>query len=239
MQARSLKGLLILLAILLIGGCGGNHSGSESGTPQFPGLNKIQHIVFMVKENRTFDNYFGTFPGADGATSGTLSNGQTIPLGHTPDRTPADICHSWRCALTAMDGGKMDQFDKLPGAIQNGVDIAYTQMTEADIPNYFAYAHNFTLADHMFSSLHGPSFPNHLYTIAAQSGGVINNPSAGPWGCDAPSGTTVQVLLSNGQITPQYPCFDFATLGDSLQAANISWKSYAPPGNVWNAYDAV
>jgi phospholipase C len=243
MQARSLKGLLILLAILLIGGCGGNHSGSESGTPQFPGLNKIQHIVFMVKENRTFDNYFGTFPGADGATSGTLSNGQTIPLGHTPDRTPADICHSWRCALTAMDGGKMDQFDKLPGAIQNGVDIAYTQMTEADIPNYFAYAHNFTLADHMFSSLHGPSFPNHLYTVAAQSGGAIGLPNASEWGCDAPSGTTVTILNPDGSMGQDFPCFDFQTLADRLEAAGISWRYYAPSpgqsGYIWSAFDAI
>ena len=51
---------------------------------------KIQHIVYILKENRSFDNYFGTFPGADGATSGTISTGDVIPLGHTPDATPRD-----------------------------------------------------------------------------------------------------------------------------------------------------
>jgi Phosphoesterase family len=45
---------------------------------------KIKHIVFIVKENRTFDNYFGTFPGANGATSGMISTGEVIPLGHAP-----------------------------------------------------------------------------------------------------------------------------------------------------------
>jgi phospholipase C len=52
------------------------------------GMDKIKHIVFIVKENRTFDNYFGTFPGANGATSGMISTGEVIPLGHAPDMTP-------------------------------------------------------------------------------------------------------------------------------------------------------
>src|ERR1700730_14993102 len=55
------------------------------------GIEKIQHIVFIIKENRTFDNYFGTFPGADGATTGVISTGQVRPLGHLPDKTPRDI----------------------------------------------------------------------------------------------------------------------------------------------------
>src|SRR5438128_1423661 len=49
---------------------------------------KIQHIVFIVKENRSFDNYFGTFPGADGATTGVISTGEEIALGQTPDTLP-------------------------------------------------------------------------------------------------------------------------------------------------------
>src|SRR5262249_42606829 len=98
------------------------------------GLRKIQHIVYIIKENRTFDNYFGKFPGADGATSGTISTGRVIPLGQAPDRTPRDIDHSWQAALKAMDGGKMDQFDLIGGGNQNGDFLAYTQYTEADIP---------------------------------------------------------------------------------------------------------
>src|SRR6202011_1700382 len=75
------------------------------------GIQKIQHIVFLIKENRSFDNYFGTFPGADGATTGKISTGDVIPLGHTPDRTPHDLCHSWFCATQSIDGGNMDRFD--------------------------------------------------------------------------------------------------------------------------------
>src|SRR5260221_12794377 len=53
----------------------------------------IQHIVYIIKENRSFDNYFGTFPGAAGATSGLMSTCERILLGHTPDRTTRDLCH--------------------------------------------------------------------------------------------------------------------------------------------------
>jgi len=208
------------------------------------GLRKIQHIVYIIKENRTFDNYFGKFPGADGATSGTISTGRVIPLGQAPDRTPRDIDHSWQAALKAMDGGKMDQFDLIGGGNQNGDFLAYTQYTEADIPNYFAFASNFVLADHMFSSLHGPSFPNHLYTVGAQSGGAINNPtSSGVWGCDAPDTSSVQVMDNVGNITRQFPCFDFQTIADTLEARGLTWKYYSPmkgeSGYIWSALDAI
>jgi len=239
-----------MMAGILIAGCGGgSHQSSAPSGPSTPGqnpgpagLNQIQHVVFIIKENRTFDNYFGTFPGADGATSGVMSNGQQVPLTHEPDSLPHDLCHLWQCAIDAIAGGKMNGFN-----IDNG-SLAYTQFIESDIPNYFAYARQFVLADHMFSSLHGPSFPNHLYTIAAQSGGVIDLPSpdqgpSGAWGCDAPSSTTVTVLSANGTPTKSFPCFDFQTLADRLQSANVSWKYYAPgkgqSGYIWSAYDAI
>ena len=66
------------------------------------GLDKIKHVVFIVKENRTFDNYFETFPGADGATFGQISTGEVIPLRHAPDATPRDIDHSYQAAVEAI-----------------------------------------------------------------------------------------------------------------------------------------
>jgi hypothetical protein len=70
-------------------------------------INTIQHIVFIIKENRAYDSLFGTYPGADGATTATISTGQVIPLGQTPDSV-RDIDHSSSAALNAIDGGKMD-----------------------------------------------------------------------------------------------------------------------------------
>ena len=243
--------LLIWAVLVCCQGCGGGANGNPPPPPPPPvtGLNKIDHIVFIIKENRTFDTYFGTFPGADGATTGVNSTGQVIPLGRTPDKTPYDLGHGFTDAVTAINGGKMNQFDLVKNGNVNGYLLPYTQMTETDIPNYFTYAKKFVLADRMFSSLTGPSFPNHLYTVAATSGGVISNPHRPDgtvdkaWGCDSDSTTTVRVLDSQGHLSLQYPCVDFQTLADSLESAGVSWKYYAPPqgqpGYVWSTLDAI
>ncbi len=222
---------------------------SATKDPAKPGdITAIQHIVFIIKENRSFDEYFGLFPGADGATTGTISTGQVIPLERTPDQV-VDMGHDWNSAITAMDGGKMDRFDLIPDGNLNGEYLSYSEMTQADIPNYYAYARTFVLADHTFSSLQGPSLPNHLYTIAAQSGGVISVPSApnfpslNSWGCDAPAGSQVTIIDDDGDSSSAFPCFDFQTLADTLNNAGISWKYYAPPegkvGYQFSTYDAI
>ena len=216
-------------------------AGSVTSAAGPDGLNKIQHIVFVIKENRTFDNYFGTFPGADGATTGRISTGQSLPLGHTPDRTPRDLGHRRGAAVMAIDGGKMDAFDLIYRGNVNGDYLSYTQMHESDIPNYFAYARNFVLADRMFSSMRGPSFPNHLYTVAAQSAGAVGIPTGG-WGCDDDE-SRVLVMAPDGQIDLQPPCFEIETLADRLQSAGVSWRYYAPgkgeSGYEWSALNAV
>ena len=241
--ANTLALLLPVLAGTLL------HTQTASAPPA-TGINLIQHVVFIIKENRSFDSYFGTFPGVNGATSGQISNGQIIPLLHEPDNTPRDIGHDWVSSHLAVNNGGMNQFDLISGDASNGNlngdYLAYTQFQQSDIPNYFSYASNFVLADNMFSSLTGPSFPNHLYTVAAQAAGTISNPSTGigpAWGCDSPSNFTVEVLESTGQITKQYPCFDITTITDNLQAAAIPWAYYGPkqgaPGYSWVALDAI
>jgi phospholipase C len=204
----------------------------------------IQHIVFILKENRSFDNYFGTFPGADGATSGTISTGQRISLAQAPNVMPHDIGHDWGSAHTAMDNGRMDRFDLVGEASgPNGELLSMTQFLDADIPNYWSYAEHFSLADRMFSSLAGPSFPNHLYAVAAQAGGAINVPKGPTWGCDADDAEVVDVMDPKGTVSQVYPCFDFQTLADSLEAAGVSWRYYAPVagqrGYIWSALDAI
>jgi phospholipase C len=220
--------------------------GSPSATLP-SGFSNIQHIVFIIKENRSFNNYFGLFPGAVGATSCKVSDGKTITLGHTPDRV-RDMGHDWPDAVTAIDGGKMDKFDLVKLGNVNGDYMTCSQLHESDIPNYWSYAKTFVLADHMFSSLKGPSFPNHLYTVTADDeDGVISNPSnseeeAGSWGCDAPGGTYVQVMNTEGEISEEPPCFSSTTLADLLQSAGITWAYYAPSqgesGYIWSTLDS-
>ena len=207
----------------------------------------IQHIIFIIKENRSFDNYFGQYPGADGASSGTTSAGQVLPLRHTPDQV-VDIGHEWVAALTAVDNGKMDRFDLIPFGDMNGQYLAYSQVNPGDIANYYSYAKNFVLADRMFSSVHGDSFENHLYAIAAQAGGVITqkvgSPASPKWGCDAAPNFLLQAEdETDGVISEIFPCFDFETLADRLDGAGISWKYYAPGegqnGYAYNTYDEI
>ena len=204
---------------------------------------KIQHIVYILKENRSFDNYFGTFPGADGATSGTISTGEVIKLGHTPDNTLRDPGHGWEDSRTAINNGQMNQFDLVQDGNVNGDMLSMSQLLASDIPNYWSYAEHFALADHMFGSIAAESFPNHLYAVAAKSDGVIGNPRALQWGCDAPAKTVVTILNADGSSPNVFPCFEFKTIGDLLESAGVSWRYYAPPkeqiGYIWSAFNAI
>jgi phospholipase C len=207
----------------------------------------IKHVVFLIKENRTFDNLFGTFPGANGVSFG-FDDGVRRPL--TPGTDGGigseDIPHCYTCSRTAWNRGKMDGFN------QDAVSDrwAYTQLQRSQLPNYWHWARQFVLADRFFSSAQGPSFPNHLYAIAAQSGGAHDNPrrtgafrSSNTFGCDAPQGQTVTVVDSEGKEQQVQPCFDFKTEGDLLNDAGIDWAYYAAEpdqlGYIWSAYSAI
>jgi phospholipase C len=205
--------------------------------------NPIQHIIIMDKENRTFDSMFGAFPGANGATTYVGTDGQVHPLNHQPDHLIRDISHAPSAARKGIDGGKMDGFSTIAGAIQNGVDESDSQLYESDIPNYWAYAQQFTLDDAFFSNIMGPSFPNHLFSIAGEDANVDDNPGTLRWGCDSVAGLTVEQRAPDGTISHVYPCFDFQTLGDLLDARGINWKYYAPgqdqSGYIWSSFDAI
>src|SRR5436305_7666091 len=135
----------------------------------------ITHIVFIIKEDRTFDNLFGTFPGANGATTYRTADGKTHVLGHTPLDIRDSLTKDSEAQRQAIDGGKLDGFSQNAGAEQfnpatNSImDIPDSQLRESDIPNYWQYARHFTLDDRFFSTVATNSFPNHLYAIAAQA----------------------------------------------------------------------
>src|SRR5262249_26955792 len=118
----------------------------------------IRHVIVIVKENHTFDNYFGSFPRADVA-----------PSTRRPHRHVAEaLCHTRACALTNWAGGAMTGWTD---------SLATQQYTEADIPNYWQYARHFVLADHFFASELGPSFPGHSLVLSAQAAWATDNPS--------------------------------------------------------------
>ena len=150
----------------------------------------INHVIFMIKENRTFDHYFGGYPGADGVSkAGTLRctndgcrAGEMISLKPAPDVQPHDITHGFASGLYGINGGEMNGFNIIGG----GRDLSgYVQHSRRSLPAYWAYADRFVLADRFFTSMYGPTFPEHLFTVAAQSFDVVDNPSSEDAGnCD-------------------------------------------------------
>jgi phospholipase C len=212
---------------------------------------KIKHIVFIVKENRTFDTLFGRFPGADGVTWGRTCNGKTLRLRRAPDRAWGPV-HSFDEGLRAIDGGRMDCFDKL---YEERNLASYVQYRRDQIPNYWAYARHFTLADHFFSSIYGPTGPEHLWTVAAQSNRFVDNERNYQGGagrvreyCDdskerafafkkmtrkqtdfayslEENRSLIGELVKRFWVT-RWPCFNIAVLPDLLQQRGISWTYY-------------
>jgi len=211
----------------------------------------IKRVVYLMLENRSFDNIFGTLPGANGARSGVRA-GEEVPLIRCPEWLPGDLPHDLVSWEASYNGGAMDGF-----AIgEFGPYYAYSQFNRHDVPNYFHWAEEFVVCDNFFASAAGPSYPNHLYFIAGQAGGAIDNPENilakrlndgrvfKSWGCDA-YGDGVYVLTKDrrGNVGRHSTCFRFPTVGEQLSQRDIDWAFYsADPyqaGYIWQAYSAI
>lgn len=218
-------GLALVTALglfLALNGCGATMMPVSNGTG---GSGLIQHVIVIMQENRSFDNLFHGFPGADSAHSG-LSEGVEIPLSPILLTDPHDLGHSHPDWWKDWDHGKLDGFAR-PGSA--APYIAYSYVRESETQPYWTLAKQYTLGDRMFQSNTGPSFVAHQYMIAGQSGGVDENPD-GTWGCDAAAGTTAAMIGPDGTDLPGvYPCFDYKTMADLLDARGVSWRYYAPP----------
>lgn len=145
------------------------------------GIHKIKHVIIIMQENRSFDSYFGTFPGADGIK---MKHGKpTVCLADPvyggcqrpyPDHADENFGggHFEPDVPAAVDGGKMDGFlseSENAGYCKNRTRSACDIMgyhTGSDIPNYWSYAKNFVLQDHMFEPVASWSVPSHLYLIS-------------------------------------------------------------------------
>jgi len=220
----------------LVAACGSGDAPPDAGFPT-----PIQHVVVVVKENHTFDNYFGSFPGADGISQIVTPQGTFAPP-RAPDM-PRDLCHTHECALTDYAGNWSD----VAGASMNGDNLAFAQYREADIPNYWKYARTFTLGDRFFANMLGPSFPGHMFTLAAQAGWALGNPpivvSHPYWGCDQAPDATLQVQnQSTCKTDAVFPCFKIPSVPDILPL-NVNWKFYGTNfifyPEIWSMFDGI
>jgi phospholipase C len=205
-----------------------------------PRLSPIQHVVIIVQENRSFDDLFQGYPGADSHSSGLDSKGKTIPLRAIPLEAPFDLDHSSYDFETDYDGGKMDGFDREEIEGNSPPQAMYAYVPHRESKPYFDIAKQYVLGDRMFTSHIDMSFVSHQYIIAGQAGGAVNIPP-GTWGCGGGSHDDVLTILP-GRIYGGYekPCFNYTTLGDELDAAGLPWRFYTVAKNdIWSAYQAV
>ena len=187
--------------------------------PSAGGSNRIRHVLIIVQENRSFDNLFSGFPGADGATTGRLRDGRIIPLAPISLADPNDIEHDHKVFVNEYDGGKMDGFGNDAQGGNPGYTLPLSAVKRSEITPYWQLAASYALADRMFESVQGDSFPAHQFLIAAQAAGVIDSPNNVPWGCDAPPGTQTRILEPDGSEGPgPFPCFGYPTLAATLDS---------------------
>ena len=196
----------------------------------------IEHVVLIIKENRSFDHYFGKMKGVDGATKAKLSDGREIELKKAAkDIDGEKVKTGWYASTTAVNNGAMDGFDRVEGM---GMDETFCQYDSIDMPNYYIYANNYGICDKFFGSTHGSSFGGHLYMVTGHSAGAVGNPEDPnanfinsylnyiyPWGWAAPNNITVAKLYNDERVTPH---FDFETIVDKVKNRGLTWREFCP-----------
>ncbi len=209
---------------------------------------KIKHIVIIMQENRSFDHYFGTFPGADGIAMkdgaptvclNDSSNGQCIQIYHDPKDINIGGPHDLNAAVKDIDGGKMDGFlnavidfrkficsgpnDPSCASVTGEPDvIGYHDARE--IPNYWRYAENFVLQDHLFASNPSWSLPTHLALVSGWSA-TCKDPQD-PMTCKTNLFNPGRGLKAGG-VSLDYGWTDLTYL---LYKNNVSWAYYLGEG---------
>jgi phospholipase C len=199
--------------------------------PSTSGKGPIQHIIVLMQENRTLDNYFWTYPGLTGYDPNLCmpmnpaqpSSGCMRPRLATSPTLSGDLPHDWTSSWASYNNGTMNGF--LSAAHDNPAVMDYYD--NGTLPNLWAYASHYVLADNFFSSVKSYSHPNHWYMIA---------------------GNSPQISLTQGQTQEKNACYDqvtkrltmatcsyineaqgIRTMADELIANGMSWKYYDQP----------
>jgi phospholipase C len=279
MCARSF--VLTSVGFLLVAGCsasGGNLSNaplpegaltnSVTRASQGSAHGKIKNVIVIIQENRSFENFFAGYPGANAPTTGcaspppgeavrTSSSGcppgdSVVTLHQDTFQNNPDAKHDWTSSLTDWNNGQMDGFSAYGG--KHGEDSQYTYIERSQIQPYWTIASQYVLADAMFPTEFGGSFTAHLTLVAGTDDiklpgeAEVNFPNAAPDDCDSPPGTLSSYVSEKPyrRLHPfqgPFPCFDqFNTMAQVLDNASISWRIYASKlldAGFWEPFEAI
>src|SRR5437868_14599630 len=244
--------LVAVLFVAIIGAAGGSGAGAQTSTSN-AGIHTIKHVVVIMQENRSFDSYFGTYPGADGIPmrDGVPAVCVPDPTHHTCVKPHHDTAnrnagrpHDHRDAMADIGGGKMDGFIirarrgrhlacaasvDTPGcslAPRTPDVMGYHDAHE--IPNYWSWAKSYVLQDHMFQSDTSWSVPAHLYLVSGWSAKCSKK--GDPMSCrpavQAPGSPPGEPQNQTGAI-PDYAWTDLTYL---LHKDHVSWRYFVFPG---------
>jgi phospholipase C len=259
-------------ACLALSGClAGNSSTTGAPAGSATGIHQIKHVVIVMQENRSLDEYFGTFPGVDGLP---MQNGQFTscvpdPRGgcqkpfHDPNPVNAGGPHGQANATADIDGGKMDGFvaQAMGGrkgcanpndpACTNGDVVDVMGWKDArDIPNYWTYAQDFTLQDHMFQPNASWSLPEHLFLVSEWSAkcasasdpnscvNALQNPNSPPDRV-AGGGRKAAGQQASPSPKPVASLYAWTDLTWLMNRDHVSWKYYVAPGTEPDCEDAT
>jgi phospholipase C len=226
--------------------------GSHAARPPV-GIHKIKHVIVIMQENRSFDQYFGTYPGADGLprnADGAFTSCVPNPARGECERPFHDTLdlsaggpHGQADATADIDGGKMDGFvrraenAKVKGCRNDPTNPICSQRATnpdvmgyhdgSDIPNYWAYARNFVLQDHMFEPNASWSLPAHLFMVSEWSAKCTDrNPFSCVNALQSPGPPPDQKANKTG--TP--PIYAWTDLTYLLHRRRVSWRYYVFKG---------
>jgi phospholipase C len=235
---------IVLAGVALAAGVSASTGHRTPSTPPDE-IHKIKHVVVIMQENRSFDSYFGTYPGADGIPAGVCvpdPRGGCVPPHHISTDRNVGGPHALKNALRDINGGAMDGFVReavagrkacrdpndpvcsLPAA---GTDVmGYHDHRE--IPNYWAYARNFVLQDHMFEPNASWSLPAHLLSVSGWSARCTVK--GDPMSCvDAPD-LPAPPPDFKGNLKHKIPDYAWTDLTYLLHKHGVSWRYYVFKG---------
>jgi phospholipase C len=242
-------GLLSLLTVGLVACAPGSVATTSSSARPSAGIHKIQHVIVIMQENRSFDSYFGTFPGVDGltVTNGKVTNCVPDPRGggqacsfHDPVAVNVGGPHGQNNAIADINGGAMDGFVSQAEGGARGCAASHAPNCGGgatpdvmgyhdarEIPNYWSYAENFALNDHLFQPNASWSLPQHLYMVSEWSAKCASSdPNSCVNALQSPANPPDQAR-NKAHAAPDYAWTDLTYL---MHKNSVSWKYYVQKG---------